>query len=202
MKNTLEELFGSKERWRLIKLFVLNTGTKYTAGEIVKRNKMDGRRARAIIRQFVKAGFLKEVTVKKKKYYKADKEFPFFEGLKQLVIRSNVYPQCASLGKIKKLGNIKLGLVSGVFSDNNTAKADLLIVGDHISNAKMNHLLSDLEIELGREINYSLMDFNEFKYRVDMFDKFILEFFEGPHEIIVNKVQNEIMQLKRAKKIS
>jgi len=121
--------------------------------------------------------------------------------LKQLVIRSNVYPQCASLGKIKTLGNVRLGLVSGVFSDNDTAKADLLIVGDHISNAKMNHLLSALEIELGREINYSLMDLNEFKYRVDMFDKFILEFFEGPHEILVNKVQNEIMQLKRAKKI-
>jgi hypothetical protein len=201
MKNSLEELFGSKERWRLIKLFVLNTDVSYAASEIVKRNKMDGRRARAIIRQFVKAGFLKELTVKKKKYYKADKNFPFFDGLKQLVIRSNVYPQCASLGKIKKLGNVRLGLVSGIFSDNSTAKADLLIVGDHISNAKMNHLLSDLEIELGREINYSLMDLNEFKYRVDMFDKFILEFFEGSHEILVNKVQNEIMQLKRAKKI-
>ena len=201
MRNNLEELFGSKERWRLIKLFVLNTDTSYAAKEIVKRNKMDGRKVRGIIQQFVKAGFLKEVKIKKKKYYRADKNFPFFDGLKQLVIRSNVYPQCANLGRIKKLGNVKLGLVSGVFSDNSEAKADLLIVGDHISNAKMNHLLSALEIELGREINYSLMDLNEFKYRVDMFDKFILEFFEGPHEILVNKVQNEIMQLKRAKKI-
>lgn len=201
MKNTLEELFGSKERWRLIKLFILNIDTKYTASEIVKRNKMDGRRARGIIRQFVKAGFLKEYVIKKKKYYRADKKFPFFEGLKQLVLRSNSYSQCTSLEKIKKLGNVRLGLVSGVFSDNETAKADLLIVGDQISNAKMNHLLSDLEIELGREINYSLMDLSEFKYRVDMFDKFILEFFEGAHEIIVNKVQNEILQLKRAKKI-
>ena len=201
MKNNLEELFGSKERWRLIKLFVLNTDTSYAAKEIVKRNKMDGRKVRGIIQQFVKAGFLKESVLKKKKYYKVDKNFPFFDGLKQLVIRSNVYPQCANLGRIKKLGNVRLGLVSGVFSDNNAAKADLLIVGDHISNAKMNHLLSALEIELGREINYSLMDLSEFKYRVDMFDKFILEFFEGPHEILVNKVQNEILQLKRAKKI-
>ena len=162
---------------------------------------MDGRRARGITRQLVKSGFLKEITAKKKKYYMVNEKFPFFAGLKQLVIRSNVYPQCASLGRIKKLGNVKLGLVSGVFSDNKTAKADLLIVGDHISNAKMKHLLSALEIELGREINYSLMDLAEFKYRVNMFDKFILEFFEGPHEMIVNKVQNEVRQLKRAKKL-
>ena len=201
MKNNLEELFGSKERWRLVKLFVLNDGKQYTARDIIKRNKMDGRKARGIIRQLVKAKFIKEIIRKGKKYYKVNEKFPFFEGLKQLVIKSNIYPQCISLGKIANLGNIKLGLVTGVFLDNPASKADLLIVGDRISNAKMKHLLEDLEIELGREINYSLMDLTEFKYRVNMFDKFVLEFFEGPYEMVVNKVQNEIRQLKRVKKL-
>lgn len=201
MKNSLEELFGSKERWRLIKLFVLNNENKYTVAEVVKRNKMDGRKVRSIINQFVRAGFLKERTIKKVKYYQVNVAFPFFDGLKQLVIRSNLYPECASLKKIENLGNVRLGLVSGIFFDNSISKADLLIVGDHISNAKMKHLLEELEIELGREVNYSLMTLEEFKYRVNMFDKFILEFFEGPHEIIVNKVPNEIRQLKRAKKL-
>jgi hypothetical protein len=201
MKNDLEELFGSKERWRLIKLFVLNDEKKYTPRDIIKRNKMDGRKARSIIIQLVRAKFIKEIIKKGKKYYTVNLDFPFFAGLKQLVVKSNVYPQCASLGKIRNLGNVKLGLVSGVFLDNPGAKADLLVVGDHISNAKMKHLLEDLEIELGREVNYSLMDLAEFKYRVNMFDKFILEFFEGPHEMVVNKVQNEIRLLKRVKKI-
>jgi hypothetical protein len=201
MKNDLEELFGSKERWRLIKLFILNDEKKYTPRDIIKRNRMDGRKARGIIIQLVRAKFIKEIIKKGNKYYTINFEFPFFDGLKQLVVKSNVYPQCASLGKIRNLGNVKLGLVSGVFLDNPSAKADLLVVGDHISNAKMKHLLEDLEIELGREVNYSLMDLAEFKYRVNMFDKFILEFFEGPHEMVVNKVQNEIRLLKRVKKI-
>jgi len=201
MKNDLEELFGSKERWRLIKLFILNDDKQYTARDIIKRNKMDGRKARGIINQLVKAKFIKENVRKGKKYYTVNKDFPFFDGLKQLVVKSNVYPQCASLGKIANLGDVRLGLVTGVFLDNPHSKADLLIVGDKISNAKMKHLLEDLEIEMGREINYSLMDLPEFKYRVNMFDKFILEFFEGPHEMVVNKVQNEIRLLKRIKKI-
>ncbi len=201
MKNDLEELFGSKERWRLIKLFVLNDDKQYTPRDIIKRNRMDGRKARGIIHQLVKAKFIKEKIKKGKKYYTVNKDFPFFGGLKQLVVKSNVYPQCASLGKIVNLGDIKLGLVTGMFLDNPSSKADLLIVGDHVSNAKMKHLLEDLEIELGREVNFSLMDIAEFKYRVNMFDKFILEFFEGPHEMVVNKVQNEIRQLKRVKKI-
>lgn len=200
MKNDLEELFGSKERWRLIKLFILNDDKKYTAQDIIKRNRMDGRKARGIIRQLVKAKFLKESTRRGKKYYTMNKNFPFFNPLRQLVIKSNTYPQCVSLNKIANLGNVKLGLVTGVFLDNPLAKADLLIVGDHISNAKMKHLLQDLEIELGREVNYSLMDLAEFKYRLNMFDKFILGFFAGPHEIVVNKIPNEIRQIKRLQK--
>jgi len=201
MKNDLEELFGSKERWRLIKLFVLNDDKQYTARDIIKRNRIDGRKTRGIINQLTKAKFIKEKIKKGKKYYTINKDFPFFQALKQLVVKSNIYPQCASLGKIVNLGDVKLGLVTGMFLDNPSSKADLLIVGDHISNAKMKHLLEDLEIELGREVNFSLMDIAEFKYRVNMFDKFILEFFEGPHEMVVNKVQNEIRQLKRVKKI-
>ena len=80
------------------------------------------------------------------------------------------------------------------------AKTDLLIVGDNISKAKMKHLLEDLEAEMGREVNYSLMDSNEFKYRANMFDKFIMELLDSPHEIVVNKMQKELLQLKGVNK--
>jgi len=44
-------------------------------------------------------------------------------------------------------------------------------------------------IEIGKEINFVLMTMEEFKYRLNMLDKFILEFLEGPHEEIINKIQ-------------
>ena len=53
---------------------------------------------------------------------------------------------------------------------------------------------------MGREINYSLMSTSEFKYRVNMFDKFITELLEAPHEIILNNMQKEVLQMKRNKK--
>ena len=95
---------------------------------------------------------------------------------------------------------MKLGIISGVFINNPKSKTDLLIVGDNVSQAKMKHLLEDLEAEMGREVNYSLMDSSEFKYRANMFDKFIMEIFESPHELVVNKMQKEIRQLKGIKK--
>ncbi len=200
MKNDLEELFGSKERWRLIKLFVLNDSTSYSLKDIVARNKMDWRKVRSIMLQLKKAKLIKESTRRNKKFYSVNPDFPFFSELKKLVVKSNIYPQCASLGRIKNLGDVKLGLVTGIFLDDLNVKVDLLIVADHVSNAKMKHLLEDLEIEVGREIHYSLMTLAEFKYRVNMFDKFILDLLEGKHEIVVNKIQNEIRMLKRIKK--
>ena len=200
MKNSLEALFGSKERWRLIKLFLLNENVKFSVAELAKRNKVDGRKIAGILAQLLNAGFIVRRTKSKRHFFMTSKRFPFFKELKDLVIRSNIYPQCENLGKIKNLGNIRLGLISGVFINEPKSKTDLLIVGDTISRAKMKHLLEDLEAEMGREINYSLMSAQEFKYRANMFDKFILEILESPHEIVVNKMVNEIHQLMNAKK--
>ena len=196
MKNSLEALFGSKHRWRMIKMFLLNENEVFTAGEVGKRLKQDSRKISGILLQLVNAKFVVMRTKNKKKVYYTNKKFPFFKELKNLIVRSNVYPQCENLGRIKNLGNVKLGLISGVFINNPKSKADLLIVGDDISKAKMKHLLESLEAEMGREVNYSLMDSEEFKYRTNMFDKFIMEILESPHEIVVNKMQNEIRQLK------
>lgn len=199
MKNSLEALFGSRERWRLIKLFLLNDEELFTVQELAKRNKIDGRKTSSILNQLVKAGFVKQRTKAKKRYFQTNIRFPFFHELKNLVVRSNIYPQCESLGKIKNLGAVKLGLISGVFINHPKAKTDLLIIGDAISRAKMKHLLEDLEAEMGREINYSLMSTSEFKYRTNMFDKFIMDILDSPHEIVVNKMTSEIQQILKSK---
>lgn len=181
-------------------MFLLNENEKFTIYEISKRLKTDGRRVAGILVQLVNARLVSMRTKEKKKIFFTNKKFPFFYELKNLVVRSNIYPQCESLGRIRNLGSVKLGIISGVFINNPKSKTDLLIVGDNISKAKMKHLLEDLEAEMGREVNYSLMDSSEFKYRANMFDKFIMEILESPHEVVVNKMQKEIQQLKGMKK--
>jgi hypothetical protein len=202
MKNDLETLFGCRSRWRIIKFFILNDNSAMTANEIKTKNKLSASESSTVIGQLIKARFLFSRLKNKQKIYYLNSRYPFYQELKNLVIKSNVYPQCSSLRRVEKLGEVKLALVSGAFINYPRAKTDLLVVGDLISKAKFNHLLEELEAELGREINYSLLSFQEFKYRANMFDKFILEIFEEPHEIIVNKVPNltkEIGTIKKSK---
>jgi hypothetical protein len=65
----------------------------------------------------------------------------------------------------------------------------MILVGDGISRAKLRNLMNNLEAEIGKEIDFVLMTGDEFKYRLNMLDKFILDFLEGPHEEVINKIQ-------------
>lgn len=201
MKSELEFLFGSRIRWRLIKFFMLNEKISLNASEILDRNKLDNKtnkdEAKKVLAQLVNAKFLYSRTIKKQKAYFVNSKYSFFDELKWLVVKSNIYPQCEHLNRVKNLGEVKLGLVSGIFLNNKKSKTDLLLVVDGLSQAKLKHLIEELEAEMGQEINYSLMNLEEFRYRIKMFDKFILEILEQPHEIIVNEVEGIIKEIKR-----
>jgi hypothetical protein len=204
MKTELEFLFGSRVRWRLIKFFMLHDKVALTATEIIEKNKMEAKTAREeakkVLGQLVNAKFLYSRTIKKQKAYFLNSKYSFYDELKWLVVKSNIYPQCEQLNRVKGLGDVKLGLVSGLFINNKNSKTDLFLVVDNLSRAKLKHLIEELETEMGREINYSLMNLEEFRYRIKMFDKFVLEILEQPHEIIVNEIEGMIKEIKRNRK--
>jgi len=188
MSEILEHLFGSRERARILRFFLQNPEQQYSFSEIVKKNMIRSNPAKTELLNLVRIKFVFARTKKGKKYYQLNQEFNFYPELKNLIAKSNVYPQCKSLGKISKIGNIKLAVISGVFISYHKSKADMIIVGDAISKNKLRNLMNNLEAEIGREINFVLMTMDEFKYRLNMLDKFVLEFLEGPHEEIINKI--------------
>ncbi|MCK5080846.1 MAG: hypothetical protein KAQ63_01670 [Candidatus Moranbacteria bacterium] len=204
MKSELDFLFGSRIRWRLIKFFMLNEKVALNINEILGRNKLGTKNtkeeAKKILSQLVNAKFIYPRTIRGQKAYFVNTKYSFYDELKWLVVKSNIYPQCEQLNRVKNLGDVKLGLVSGIFINNKKSKTDLLLVVDSLSRAKFKHLIEDLEAEMGQEINYSLMNLEEFRYRIKMFDKFILEILEQPHEIIMNEVDGIIKEIKRSRK--
>jgi len=187
MSEILESLFGSKERARLLRFFLQNPDQEYDYAEIVRRNMLRGSIKREI-ENLRKIKFISRHSKRGKFSYVLNQEFSFYPELKNLISKSNVYPQCKSLANVSKIGNIKLAAISGVFINYQKSKADMIIVGDDIRRAKLKNLMASLEAEIGKEIDFVLMSGEEFKYRLNMLDKFILEFLEGPHEELINKI--------------
>jgi len=190
MPEIFSQLFESRVRARLIKFFMLNDKREYSSQDVVQKNKMSSSQIARELHRFEKMKMILVRTKKGKKFYQTNTGFIFYPELKNLVVKSNAMPECRSLAQIKHLGKLKLALISGVFLNYPKGRADLLVVGDEMSRAKLKHLLENLEAEVGKEINYSIMGSDEFKYRTDMLDKFIMEFLEGPYEEIICKISN------------
>ncbi|OHA05514.1 MAG: hypothetical protein A2934_05405 [Candidatus Sungbacteria bacterium RIFCSPLOWO2_01_FULL_47_10] len=124
----------------------------------------------------------------KKQVYFANKDFTFFPELRQLVLKAAPAGRTGILKKLRQAGEIKLAILAGVFINAENSRVDILIVGDKIKKPKLNKLLVWLESEMGKELNYVVISTDEFKYRMDMYDRFIRDILEFPHEKLINKL--------------
>lgn len=90
------------------------------------------------------------------------------------------------IGKLRKIGKVKLAIASGAFINNEGSRVDLFIVGDNVSRKKIESMLSHWEANAGRPLTYTLMTPDEFRYRLDMFDRFTRDVLESPHDKLIN----------------
>ncbi|OGN03817.1 MAG: hypothetical protein A2831_01800 [Candidatus Yanofskybacteria bacterium RIFCSPHIGHO2_01_FULL_44_17] len=129
--------------------------------------------------------------VNKRPTYVLNTEFGSFYELRDLILKSLPAEKHSMIDRINKIGKIRLAIISGVFINKESPDplvADLLMVGDYIDSRRLRYFLKALEAEVGKEIKYSVMDKEEFRYRLAMFDRFIRVLLEGPHEKLINKL--------------
>ena len=69
------------------------------------------------------------------------------------------------------------------------ARAEIILIGDRISEKKTERFLHAIEAQAAKELRYVLMTTEEFIYRKKMFDRFVLDVLELPHRIVVNKLK-------------
>jgi hypothetical protein len=196
-EKTLEHLFDSPIKVKLLKLFLRNPGRYFLLSEIAK--KTQGRRN--IIKKQIKGlesiGLLrsKRIRANRKKqivggmYFSVNPGFDFYGELQSLVLKSSPTSKEKMLKKIMKLGRIKLALIGGVFLNTDNSRVDLFLVGDNISDRKLTNFLAEMESEVGKEIEYAAMNTKEFDYRFHMFDRFVRDILEKPNEKLLNRIR-------------
>jgi len=188
-KEILEQLFDSLVKVRLLKLFLRNPDSAFELSEIAKKIKSDLSICRRQINKLESINFINSRIKKKKKNYSVNQDFDFYNELRTLVLKSSPASKKKILRRLKDLGKINLAILSGIFIDADNARVDLLVVGDSIKQKKLSNFLKDLEAEIGKEVDYVVLSTKDFKYRHDMFDRFIRDVLEKPHEKLINKLK-------------
>lgn len=200
-KGLLEQLFESQPKVKLLKFFFRNHQDVFTLKQIFRRLRTKTSLIRREIGKMEKLGLIKHkkawLTIERKKrgtqkeqktVYYINGGFDFFNELKNLVLKSTISSKEELINNVRKLGNIKILALAGIFTGDETAKADILIVGDKINSRKINTFFKDLEAEVGKELNCSIMSTREFNYRYDMYDRFVRDLLGGKSEILINKI--------------
>ncbi len=208
MEQPLEKLFGSAARIRLLRLFLQNADHYFTFDEIVTWSRVSQKIAKTEINRFINVGLLRKKVaqidpetshkkqskqkkvLKKMLVYLVNQQFEFYQELHALITRSSTASRKKLLQQVKGLGGVRLAILSGLFlNKEDIGRTDLLLVGDNLSKRKLDNLLAKTESELGKAINYTVMETEEFKYRRDMFDRFLRDILEYPHEKLINKLE-------------
>lgn len=184
----LEILLGGEGLARLVKFFILNPVSKVSPDELKDRLQIDKRRIKNDLSVLVKADIIRKRKSLNKSVYYLNQENEFYPEIKRIVSKCTVFPQLKSLEKLTRNGHIKLILVTGVLANNLKTRADLLVVGDGINKNQLETIIRELEAEIGRDLRFITFTTEEYEYRINMFDKFIREFFEGPHKIVFNRL--------------
>ncbi len=122
-----------------------------------------------------------------KKYFQANKNFTLFEEVRALFIKAQVLYEKDFISKLEKAGKPKLLVLTGFFVNNEEVPADILAVGQ-INKDKFSKLVAGLEKELGRELNYALMNAHEFKVRRDMTDVFLYQILESNKTVVIDEI--------------
>lgn len=204
----LEKLFESEPKVRLLRVFFRNPSSHFSleelarlsgfsdrivAKELAKFQKIDlvqKKTADIVVSEVQGRGKTKKVRMRSKSVvvYTINHSFDLFRELRDLILRQVPEPRHRLIGKIKKFGKVKLAVASGAFINSEGARVDLLIVGDNIKRRSLENALSYWEVNAGRPLTYALMTTEEFKYRVDMFDRFTRDILEGPHDKLINSL--------------
>ena len=199
----LGKLFGSEARVRLLRLFFMNPTADFDVKEISRKTKTTLIVARRELSLFQNLGIIKkrrivkEVSNKNKKKLSRkkkidgwcfDETFHYKEQLKGLLISTDLVKKNGILKRFQNAGKIKLLIISGVFIRNDLSRIDILIVGDTLKRGVIENILRTLEAEAGKELRYAVLDTPEFLYRLDVYDKFVRDILDYPHEVIIDKI--------------
>lgn len=183
-----DTLFGSKARARLIRFFLLNPGAEFGTAEVSEKTLIAKPEAVRELSRLAKMKLVIERSRKGRKCFAVNEEFPFYTELKSLVSKLNVHAQSQVFRKLKIVGEVKLILISGLFLNYPKSKVDMILVMNNANRTKLKHAIAHLEAEVGKEIRFVLMNSEELHYRLNMLDRFFIEFLEGPYEEVTNKV--------------
>lgn len=187
----LQAIIPSKARRKILQLFFHHPAENYYLRRIVREI---GEEVNAVKREL---DILSEAKVLHKErrlnkiFYTLNKNYIFFDEFQRIFTKTS--PLTESIHKnISKIGKVKYIALSTKFAKRIAIRDDeiyLLLVGVVVV-PEIAAIVSEIEKDFGRELNYTVMTEDEFAFRKKNNDPFIWRFLKQPIVMLVGHAED------------
>lgn len=191
----VEQLFGSKTRVKLLSLFFNNPGRPFYVREITRKIDEQINSVRRELANLLSIGLVSSDGANNRLYYEVNPKYEYYEQLRSIFttmpIKSNdpVVKETREEDKIVKrlrsTGSISFAFLTGSFARDGRTNVDIFVVGD-VNKSRLAKVVADMEKEMGRELNYSVLSQNEYQYRLSLNDRFISNILAAKKIVIID----------------
>lgn len=188
----IDALFGSKTRVKLLHLFMNNPGKSFYVREITRLIDEQINSVRRELANMLKVGVILSDSADNKLYYEVNQRYEFYVPFRAIFADEKMkVPTAVDVEGgdwrqlVKGLPHLRLAISAGLLERGSTSNVDLLLVGN-VPAGKAKEAIKAIEDHEGREINYTVMKYEEFYYRLSVRDRFITKIIQGKHSVLVD----------------
>lgn len=174
----IDALFGSKTRVKLLHLFLNNPNRAFYVREITRKIDEQINSVRRELANMLNIGIIQSDSSNNRLYYEVNQSYTHYAALRAIFADSaleSVASEATSSDwskRLKQLGDVRIALLSGSLVRGSSTNVDILLVGD-INKTQVKKFIKEMEKEEGRSLNYTIMSYEDFYYRLSVKDRFI-----------------------------
>lgn len=198
----VEQLFGSKTRVKLLSLFLNNPGRPFYVREITRKIDEQINSVRRELANLLSVGIIGSEGSNNRLYYEVNQKYEYFEQLRGIFTTMPIKSSDKAMKetreedqiakKIRSTGSIQLAFLTGVFAREDIG-VDIFVVGD-VNKTRLVKVVSELEAEMNRELNFTLMTPVDYQYRLTLNDRFVTSVLSAKKIVIIDGQQEKPLE--------
>lgn len=188
----IDALFGSKTRVKLLHLFLNNPNRAFYVREITRKIEEQINSVRRELANMLSIGIIQSDSSNNRLYYEVNQTYVYYEPLRAIFADSAAHatetvsaPAAVSdwPKRLKAIGDVRVAVLSGGMVRGSSSDVDVLLAGN-INKTQLKHFVKQLEDEEGRQLNYTVMSYEDFYYRLSIKDRFITSIINGKFTLL------------------
>jgi hypothetical protein len=126
-----------------------------------------------------------------RKYYRINTESRLYPEIRALFMKAQIMLEKDFVRKLGSTGHLSYLALTGFFVSEDPSTTDLLVVGK-VNRDKLATVIRGFEKQIGREVNYTVLTPQEFRYRRDVTDRFLYSILESKKMVVIDTITEQL----------